>query len=72
MGQVVKFSPADAARDPDAVLEAAQGQYQDVVVIGYDHDGDMDVRASLGLDLANVIFLMELFKAMAVSGDLAE
>lgn len=72
MGQVVKFTPADAAKDPDVVLEAAQGQYQDVVVMGYDRDGDLDVRASLGLDLANIIFLMEVIKAMAVSGELTE
>ena len=68
MGQVVKFYPADAAKDPNAVLEQAHNEYQDVVVIGYDHDGELEVRASLGIDLANIIFVMELFKAKALAG----
>ena len=48
--------------DPDHVLEAAKGVYQDVFVIGYDKDGVLDVRASKGLDAKSALFLVEQFK----------
>lgn len=69
---VVKFFPKDAAKDPDAVLEQSIGQYDDVVVIGWNKEGLLDPRASLGLNSANILWLIEAFKAKLLAGDYEE
>ena len=66
---VVKFYPKNAAENPDAVLEQAIGQYQDVLIIGWDKDGLMDARSSLGLSRDNVLWLIEEFKLKLLNGD---
>ena len=69
---VVKIFPKDAAKDPDAVLEQAIGQYDNVVIIGLDKEGMLDPRASLGLNSANILWLIEVFKAKLLAGDYVE
>lgn len=71
---VVKFYPADAYKDPDAVLEQAIGEYSDVLIIGWNKDGILDQRATKGLeDGRDMLWLIEKFKfnllAGAYSGD---
>ena len=71
--EVVKFFAADAAKDPDAVLEQAIGEFSEVLVIGWDKEGIMDARATLGLkDGGDMLWLIECFKAKLISGDYAE
>jgi hypothetical protein len=72
MTQVVKFYPKNAAQDPDNVLEQAIGQYDQVFIVGYDKDGNLDARASLGLKGADVLWLIEWFKHGLMNGDYAE
>ena len=62
MSKVAKFYPADAAKDPDNVLEQAIGEYESLVIIGYDHDGIMDARASTNIKQKDILWLMENFK----------
>lgn len=70
---VEKFYPADAAKDPDNVLEQAIGEYSQVLVIGWDKDGAFDARATLGLkDGADCLWLVEIFKAKLLNGDFGE
>lgn len=51
---VVPFKTADnvvgdgAALDPDQVLDAAKGDYLQVVVVGFKKDGEIDMRSSHG------------------------
>lgn len=70
-GEVVKFYPADAAKDPDNVLEQAVGEYSHVLIIGWrEDDGTLDVRASLNLkEGRDLMWLVEVFKAKLMSGD---
>lgn len=71
--EVVKFFAADAAKDPDAVLEQAMGNFSDVLVIGWDKDGDLDACATLGLkDGGEILWLLEVFKANLINGDYGE
>ena len=66
---VVKFYPKDAAKSADNVLEQAMGQYDQVLVIGWNKDGDFDARATLGLkDGAECLWLIEVFKHKLMSG----
>lgn len=46
MPKVEKFYPKDAGKNPDYVLEQAIGLFEDVVIIGYTHDGDLEVRSN--------------------------
>lgn len=66
---VVKFYPKDAAKNPDAVLEQAVGAYDQVFVIGYDKDGQLDVRASLNFKIREVFFALDAFKWKVMNGD---
>ena len=69
MTDVVKFYPKDAAKDADNVLEQALGVYDEVVIIGWNKEGNMDARATLGLrDGGDVLWLIEKFKLNLLSG----
>jgi hypothetical protein len=76
MGQevsIVKFFPKDAAKSADAVLEQALGEFSEVLILGWDKDGDFDARATLGLkDGAEILWLVEVFKAKLMNGDFSE
>ena len=70
MNNVTKFYPHNAAKDPDAVLEQALGQFSEVLIIGWDKEGMMDARATLGLkDGCEVLWLMESFKHNMMNGE---
>ena len=66
---VKKFYGKDAAKNPDYVLEQAVGKFRDCLVLGYDKDGFMDIRASLGLTKAELLLLREVFKHNLVAGN---
>ncbi len=43
---VVKIYTQKSDENPDMVLEQCMGNYEEVIVIGYDKLGELDVRAS--------------------------
>ena len=67
--KVIKFYKKDAALDPDAVLSQALGQYDSVIVLGWDKEGELDARASLNLDQADIHWLISVFKHKLLNGD---
>lgn len=70
MSNVEKFYPKDAAKDADNVIEQAIGQYEEVLILGYDKDGNFDARATLGLKGAgDVLWLIETLKFKLLSGE---
>ena len=70
MTDIVKFYPKGAAKDADAVLEQAVGQYSEVLVLGWDKNGYLDVRATFGLkDGGDLLWLIETFKLKLLNGD---
>jgi len=66
---VVKFYPRNAAQNPNAVIEQAHDVYQDILIIGYDKEGFLDVRGSLGLSKAEILFLVKKFEHKLMNGD---
>jgi len=69
MGEVVKFYPKNAAERADNVLEQALGQYDQVLILGYDAAGEFDARATLGLaDGKEILWLVERFKFRLLAG----
>jgi hypothetical protein len=72
VADIVMFYPADAAKSADNVLEQAIGTYDQVILIGWDKDGNLDARATLGLkDGGDVLWLLETFKRKLLNGDYA-
>ena len=66
--EIQKFYPADAAKNPDNVLELASGVYETVLILGFDKDGDIDCRASTNLTDRDALWLIEKFKSNMLSG----
>lgn len=60
------------AVNPDTVLDAAKGQYESVLVLGYDENGVLDARASLNMQAKDILFLVECFKLKLLNGDYAD
>ena len=65
---VVPLFPANAADDPDNVLAQAKGVYKELLLLGWDADGDLNVRATNALDVQSVLFMIEVFKMKLLSG----
>lgn len=65
----IKFYPKDAAMNPDCVLEQAVGHFESVIVIGYDKNEMMDVRASLNLKKSEILWLISKFQHKLLNGD---
>lgn len=67
---VVKMYPKNAADNPDNVLEMALGNYVDVLVLGYDENGDLIAQCSSGLvDGGELLWLLEQFKRSLLAGE---
>ena len=56
--------------EPDTVLEEARGQLQEVVVIGYDQDGEIYVAGSEGP--GDTMWLIEACKLFLLNGCVTE
>lgn len=67
MSNVIKFYPSNAAENPDAVLEQAIGDFDSVLVIGYNNDGELDARASLNLSREKILWMMRSFEAQLLN-----
>ncbi|MGA0927219.1 MAG: hypothetical protein ACO3RW_08470 [Burkholderiaceae bacterium] len=64
MANVVKLHPA---ADPDEVLRAADGIYESVVILGWTKDGGFSGRASLNLETADALLLVEIFRTALIN-----
>ena len=69
MVEVIKFYPADAAKNPDNVLEQAVGAYDQVFIIGYDKSGILEVRSSTNFQVQEIFFALDAFKFKVLNGD---
>lgn len=66
MGEVVDMNPAS---NPDTVLKEARGAFKEVLLLGYNQEGYMEVRATLGLaPKAELLMLVENFKHALMDG----
>lgn len=66
--KVVKFYPADAAKNPDNVLEQAIGVYEGCVILGWDKSGYLAVRSSTNLTKETINLILDLFKFRMLAG----
>lgn len=66
---IVKLYCKGAAKDPDAVLEQAIGAYDNVLILGWNKDGDLDPRATTAMRSRDLLWLMEKFRNKLINGD---
>lgn len=71
MAKILNFTPKDAAKDPDYVLEAAKGNYENIMVLGFNNEGHFDVRGNVGLTQEHALWLCQLFIHKLMNGDYA-
>lgn len=69
MAEIKKFYPKNAAQSPDNVFEQAIGEFESAVIIGWNKDGTLDVRASLNLDHKEINWLLSVFQNKLLNGD---
>lgn len=69
MTNIVKFYSNTAAIDPNNVLEQAVDCYESVIVLGWNKDGLLDLRASTNIDHKEVNWLMCIAQQKLLSGD---
>lgn len=53
----------DAARDPDNVLRQAIGEYDSVLVLGWNKEDVLEARSSTNLKMNEVLWIIEEFKS---------
>jgi hypothetical protein len=69
MNNIIKFYPKNAAENPNAVLEQAIDQYQDVLIIGYDKDGELQARSTNRFaDGGELLWIIENLKKNLLDG----
>jgi hypothetical protein len=62
MSKITTLYPKDAAKNPDFVLEQAIGKYADLVIIGYNHDDELEVRSNTTFSEAEVMNAIKTFE----------
>ena len=67
--KVIKLFPAN---DPDVVLEGAKEKYNDLLIIGWDKQGNLDARATTTLTISQCSYLVSLFNHKLLNGDYSE
>jgi len=72
MTNIIKHYPKNAAENPDNVLEQAVGHYQDVLILGWNKLDCLEIRSSLGLDVRDLLVLVEVFKFKLLNGDYSD
>lgn len=71
MATILNFTPKDAAKDPNHVLEAAKGEYDELMILGFNKEGHFDVRGNIGLTPERGMWLCQLFIHKLMNGDYA-
>jgi hypothetical protein len=61
MGKILPFKVDYTDLAPDDALEGAKGKLRDVVIAGYDEDGDIYLAATQE-DGAEILWLLEQFR----------
>lgn len=69
MTNIINLFQKEPAENPDVVLEQAIGNYESVVVIGWNKEGLLDPRASLNIDHKEINWLISKFQQKLLNGD---
>ena len=67
---VVKLYPSNSFEKADNLFDLAVGDYKDALIIGYNHEGFLEVRCTKSLsDGGDLLWLIETFKQNLLNGN---
>lgn len=66
---IINLYTSNEVAGPDIVIEEAIGVYENVVIIGWNKNEELDVRASLNLSQSDILWLIETFKIRLLNGE---
>lgn len=69
MGDVTRIYTQKSSEDPDSVLEMSMGNYQSVLILGYDDDGNLAMSSSTNLNRMEILWMIEYCKIAIMSLD---
>ncbi len=69
---VTKLYTANAAKNPDNVLEQAIGEYDRVAIVGYNKSGEMEFRASTNFSEEAIYYALGAFKVALIEAGYAD
>lgn len=67
----VEFKTGEISLEPDTVLEKAKGNYNSVLILGWDKEGYLDVRSTNDLDQKDCLYLAQKFSHKLLNNDYA-
>ncbi|QDP67520.1 MAG: hypothetical protein Unbinned5350contig1004_27 [Prokaryotic dsDNA virus sp.] len=67
----VEFKTGEVSLDANTVLDKAKGDYNSVLIVGWDNQGCLDVRSTNNLDQKDCLYLAQMFTHKLLSGDYA-
>jgi len=65
MSNVIQIVPDKASADD--IFEDSQGEFKEVLIIGWDKNNIMKVKSSSTLDIKDIVYMMEVFKQALLS-----
>lgn len=69
MGDIIDLEAVRKAKAEEALLEAA-GQFESLVIVGWDHDDDLLVIWGGEISDPDIVFLLEMVKLGILQGDI--
>jgi hypothetical protein len=72
MDNVIQFPRLPNLDSADELMDANKGEFKDMLIIGYDMNGNMTAAVTTGLtDGGSLLWLIENFKAALLNGEYA-
>jgi len=69
MADIIDLEAVRKAKAEEALLEAA-GQFESLVIVGWDHDDDLLVIWGGDISDPDIVFLLEMVKLGILQGDI--
>lgn len=66
MSNVIQMNPAD---DPDHVLRESIGFYDELMIIGWDKEGDLVIRSTGKIQANEALWMVQKFTHKLMNGD---
>jgi hypothetical protein len=56
------IDPDETLKNPDNVMQRSMGHFEDIILIGTNENGDLEVRSSLNLTVKDMLWMIEMTK----------
>ena len=56
------IDPDETLTNPDTVMQRSMGHFENIILVGTNEDGHMEVRSSLNLTVKDMLWMLEMTK----------